>query len=486
MKGLSAGFAATALAVAAFAISASAQIAIVDTTVIDGTGAPARSNVSVLIEDGRIAEIAQAGELRVPDGTRRIDGGGRFLLPGFIDSNVHASIYGNSERRETVVKYGHRNDELALEFLQRELKHGVTTVRDSYGALEPLLEVRERIARGEAVGARILVAGNIVGWGGPFSLTFSLMEPSELTLFQERWNDHIAQGAGEELLDMGPAELRGAINAYLDKGVNFVKYGGTAHFRRPSLIGFSPRTQRVLVEETHKRGLIAETHATSPESLRLAVLAGIDFIQHPEILSRAYPDELVELIIERGVICGVRSNVVTGERWRAHLKSKAAAEAALADAPPPETSGEKLRRERRLGVRYELQRRNAERLIAAGCPVSIATDSYQGRAPEFRRAPKPLHQEAGIGSILAVEGLVDLGMSEMEAIVAGTRNGAVAAGMLEEIGTVEEGKLADLILLGADPLDDIRNIRRLEMVMTSGRVVDLDALPSKTLFSTSR
>ena len=474
------------MAVTAVALAARAQVAILDTTVIDGTGAPARANVGVLIEDGRIAEIAPAGELRLPEGTRRIDGRGKFLLPGFIDSNVHASIYGNASRRETVVKYGHRNDELALEFLQRALKHGVTTVRDSYGALAPLLAVRDRIARGEAVGARSLVAGNIVGWGGPFSLTFSLMEESELTLFQERWNDHIAQGAGEELLDMGPVELRGAINTYLDKGVDFVKYGGTAHFRRPSLIGFSPRAQRVIVEETHKRGLIAETHATSSESLRLAVLAGIDFIQHPEILSRPYPDELVDLIIARGVICGIRSNVVTGERWEAHLESKALAEAALADAPPPETTAEKRRREARLGYRYELQRRNAERLIVAGCPVSIATDSYQGRAPEYRRASKPLHQEAGIGSILAVEGLVDLGMSEMEAIVAGTRNGAMAAGMLDEIGTVEEGKLADLILLGADPLADIRNIRRLERVMTSGRIVDLDALPTERLFSTRR
>jgi hypothetical protein len=114
--------------------------------------------------------------------------------------------------------------------------------------------------------------------------------------------------------------------------------------------------------------------------------------------------------------------------------------------------------------------------------VTIATDNYQGRAPEFRKEQKPEHQEAGMGSILAIEGLVELGMSEMQAIVAGTKNGAIAAGMLDSIGTVETGKEADLILLGADPLDDISNIRKLEHVIARGRLVDLATLPQQRLF----
>ena len=114
-------------------------------------------------------------------------------------------------------------------------------------ALEPIRRVRDSIGAGYVVGPRILVAGNIVGWGGPFSLTFSLIPSDELSLFQERMNDAIAQGAGEELMAMTPEELRVAINAYLDKGVDFVKYGGTAHFDVPALLGFSPAQQAVLV-----------------------------------------------------------------------------------------------------------------------------------------------------------------------------------------------------------------------------------------------
>ncbi len=473
---------ALALLLGLFPAAHADSIAITGVTVIDGTGARPLDNVIVVVENGRIAAIGSRAE--VPADADVIDGRGQYLLPGFIDSNVHASIYGNSTRRETVVKYGHRNDELALEFAQRQLKYGVTTVRDSYGALEPLKKVRDRIEAGDAVGARLLVAGNIVGWGGPFSMTFSLMQESELTLFQAQWNDSIAQGVGEELMDMGPEEVRAAISAYLDKGPDFLKYGGTSHFFRPSLIGFSPRVQKAIVDETHRRGLIAETHSTSPEALRLSVEAGIDLIQHPEILTREYPDDLIELIVERDVICGLRSNTLAGQPWQQHLAARRAAEAELDNAPPPKSSAEARDRQRRLNVDYEIQRRNAERLIAAGCRVSIATDNYQGRAPEFRKTPKSEVHEAGIGSILAIEGLVELGMSEMEAIVAGTRNGAIAAGMLDEIGTVEVGKQADLVLLAANPLDDIANIRRLSAVIARGRQVDIDALPENVLFYT--
>ncbi len=201
-------------------------------------------------------------------------------------------MYGQPSRRDTSAKYGDRNEELALEFAQRTLKAGVTTLVDSYGVLPPSIIVRDKINQGGAVGSRLLLAGNILGWGGPFSITFSLTKDADLSLFQEKWDDLLAQGMGEELTDMTPDELRVAMNGYLDKGVDVVKYGGTSHFMRPSLIGFSPRQQAVIVAETHKRGKPVQTHATSSEGLRLAVEAGIDLIQHPEMMSRDLPDDL--------------------------------------------------------------------------------------------------------------------------------------------------------------------------------------------------
>lgn len=456
------------------------RIAIIGATVIDGTGAVPRRNMTVLIDRGRIVSIAR-GAATVP-GAQVIDGRGRFLLPGFIDSNVHVSVYGQPARRDTSLKYADRGEELALEFAQRALTYGVTTLRDSYGVLPPILAVRDRIARGEVVGARLQAAGNILGWGGPFSLTFSLTKDSDLSLFQEQWNDLLAQDMGEEIMDMTPDELRVAMNRYLDKGVDFIKYGGTSHFLRPALIGFSPRQQAVIVEEAHKRGKLVETHATSSEGLTLAVEAGIDLIQHPELTSRDLPDELIDLIVEKGILCGIRANYITGAYRRKHLENRAEAEANIARMPPATTGAERWRRLEMMDDNQDVQRRNAERLIKAGCRVTPATDSFYGDAPEFRRVPKGDEAEPGIGTIRAIEGLVELGMTPMEAIVAGTKHGAAAAGMAADLGTIEPSKIADLVLLSADPLTDIRNIEKVEAVIAGGKLVDRSRLPEHPLF----
>ncbi len=131
----------------------------------------------------------------------------------------------------------------------------------------------------------------------------------------------------------------------------------------------------------------------------------------------------------------------------------------------------------------EIRRRNAEMLIRAGCVVTVGTDNYRRTAPELARGPKPEWQDHGIGTVLGIEGLVELGMTPMQAITAATRHGAKAAGMETELGTVEEGKLADLLLVSGDPLQDISNIRRLEMVMKGGVVVDRQGLPTVRVFT---
>ncbi|HEX4933969.1 MAG TPA: amidohydrolase family protein, partial [Gemmatimonadaceae bacterium] len=130
-----------------------------------------------------------------------------------------------------------------------------------------------------------------------------------------------------------------------------------------------------------------------------------------------------------------------------------------------------------------IRRANAEKLVKAGCITTIATDNYLGLAPEFRRDPKPAWQDPGSGSIAAIEGLVELGMTPMEAIVAATRNGALASKALADYGTLEDGKSADLLVLSADPLADIRNIRRLDTVVARGAIIDREALPTQRIWT---
>jgi imidazolonepropionase-like amidohydrolase len=470
--------------------------AIVGGTVIDGNGGPPLKDAVVLIKDSRIEAVGSRASVSVPEGARVVNAAGKFITPGFVDTNVHISLYGGGakDRKETAVHYRLQDAELTLEAAQMHLRYGITTVRDSYGALVPLKQVRDAIKRGETPGPRMLVAGNIVGWGGPYSISFALIRENDLSLYEEQFTDYIAQGTGEELMDMYPEELRVAIKKYLDKGPDFIKYGATSHWSFPTLIGFSPEAQKIIVEETHKRGLFAEVHATNPEGLRLAVEAGIDLIQHPEVLAdREMSDALVKGIRDRGIICSMLVNTFTGQAWQRHLKSKEAAQGRLKDREAAardglkrtiqreKTSAEKRREAQELGVSMELRRVNAKKLIDGGCTVTLGTDNYAGSSPEFARSDKPLWQEPGIGTLIAIEGLVELGMTPSQAIVAATKNGALASKALKEFGTIEKGKIADILVLAADPLADISNIRKLDVLVRDGKIIDRGSLPTKPI-----
>src|SRR5262245_55901742 len=175
-------------------------LAIVGATVIDGNGGAPHSDATVIVSGGKITAIGARAAIQVPQGATVIDAKGKYVTPGLVDTNVHLSLYGGvADRYETLAKYNPRQREIVLEAAQLQLRYGVPTGRDSYGVLPPLVAVRDHIAAGKALGPRILAAGNIVGWGGPYSVSFSLIREQGLTLFQEQMNDEISQGAGEDL-----------------------------------------------------------------------------------------------------------------------------------------------------------------------------------------------------------------------------------------------------------------------------------------------
>src|SRR5579863_3474247 len=154
------------LGIAFFAVSTAclAQITVIDgATLIDGKGGAPLSDAVIVIDGARISAIGPRASVPVPANANLIDAKTRYVMPGLIDTNVHLSLYGGSkERYESLVHYAPREPEIVLEAAQIDLKYGVTTVRDSYGLLSPLTKVRDQIAAGRAIGARILAAGNIV------------------------------------------------------------------------------------------------------------------------------------------------------------------------------------------------------------------------------------------------------------------------------------------------------------------------------------
>lgn len=467
--------------------------AIVGATVIDGTGRTPSPDRTVLVKGGTITRLGPRAAVEIPPDHVVIDATGKHLIPGLVDTNVHITPFYYIDE---LILYRERYAEIAIETAQLLLRSGVTTIRDSYGHLPTLLAVRDSLRSGDAVGPRLQIAGNIVGWGAVGSMTFDVRGPhlsstrppglvdARSSVLLETIQDEFTHGVGEELIAMEPAELRAAVSAYLDTGIDFLKYGGTTHGVTPSMILFSPRAQEAIVEEAHRRARRVETHATSPEGLRIALRAGVDLVQHPETLDVPMSDELVALHASSGVVCSMNVNRWTGRLWSEHVRRRE-----RADHGEPLSVRPRTGMERRLaGHRRcrEWWRENAAKLIAAGCTVSTASDTLTLPPPLVMRGDEPYtatyYHAPGEATLDAVEGLVEVGMSPMDALVAATRNGAVAAGALEEFGTVEAGKSADLLLLDADPLEDITNLRTMSMVMARGDVVDTASLPRDPVY----
>jgi len=396
--------------------------AIVGATVIDGTGAPPLRDATILLQGRRIRAVGPRPSLRLPVGTEVIDGRGRFVVPGFVDANVH--IGGNS----ALANFGDATPDSAMARVAVDiLRAGVTTIRDTWGRLAWLRQVRDRFRSGRPLGPRLLIAGNIVGWVADYSVK-DVLRPR--TSGEMAAIDSATHGSGPDLIGLDPDSLRRRIRRYLDTGVDQIKYGGTTHAALPDIL-FSARAQRVIVEEAHRRGLPVETHATTPEAMRAAVLAGVDMVTHAEILATAtpagdfdflpIPDDLARLIGRRGMLCSLIP------LWEHSVRDSLILTA------------------------------NRRKLFHAGCAVVPSTDA--GTPGEL--------------TVRAIEALVtSVGLTPMEALVAATRNGARACRMLDQFGTIEPGKLADLVVLAADPLQDIKHIEQVMLVFTEGRRVE--------------
>lgn len=473
--------------------------AIVGATVIDGNGGPPVADATIVIEGSRIAALGSRSTIRVPRGAAVVDGTGKFVVPGLIDVNNHLTGVGFLKELFPLVAFGQPDAIVdhgyALEAAQMALKAGVTTIRDSYGPLPPLLTLRDRIARGEAIGPRLQVAGDIIGWnGGPDGCNGD--RPID-----ESWCDYFSGyvHVGVELTTMYPDQVRARINQYLDLKPDFIKIGITSHGYRPVNLTFSPRVARAIVEEAHRRGLKVDVHSSSAEGILAAVDAGADLITHAGILGRQeISDEIVAILREKQITCALFTNFSVGPAARMAEKPPGTAadssngtEAIAREIWPFRDRRERL--PRTAAQRYrdgggpidvEMLRRNDAKLIKGGCRIAVGTDNAPTIWPELAsfRGPMPDFNDPGIGTLIAVEGLVTLGMTPGDAIVAATKHGAMAAGKLDQLGTLEVGKLADLLLLRADPLADIRNLRALEWVMIGGRRVDPATLPTRPMY----
>ena len=245
-------------------------------TVIDGTGRDPIRDASIVIAGGRVVSVGPSAGIRIPKKARVIPAQGKFVIPGLMDANVHL-VYGVSI--EYLARYEGRFEELIAEAAQVGLANGLTTMFDSWGPRKPLITVRDRIARGEIPGSRLYVAGNIIGLTGPFGRDFNEREQGVSKPFRQRIDSLWEEGTGPELMWMTPDSVRSVIRRYASRGMDFLKYAASGHTQMEMLM-FSPDQQRAIVEEGHRAGLVVQTHTTSVESVRQAIEAGVDLMQH--------------------------------------------------------------------------------------------------------------------------------------------------------------------------------------------------------------
>jgi len=461
------------------------RIALVGGTVVSATGAPALADATVLIEGRRIVAVTPRGAARIPKGTRIIDARNKFIIPGLIDANVHLVLMITPE---FYVKYEDRLSDIAVQSAQVALKYGLTTVMDSWGPLGPLLAARERINRGDVVASRVLEAGNIVGLGGPFSPYFMGsydLRGTDLRyggwvhpMIQSRINALWEDGAGPALLALTPNEAGDAIRAYLRKGPDFLKVAVSAHGIGPvEPLMFSSLALAAMRGATAEAGKPFQTHTFSLESLREAVAVHPQLLQHPNVMSvlpntpqqRLMLDSLLSEIKRQGIYSAplmvpLESQQSVYDNWSAHDRADDPSLSAVIQSRQPhmtrQTFAQKLA--------------SLKTWIRSGVKFVIGTD----QGPEASELGPVVWGRMGRRHFEIMEGLQEAGMSTMDILVAATRHGAEAYGLADSLGTVQAGKLADLLVLDADPLADVRNLRRIHGVFKAGLLVDRESLPT--------
>lgn len=435
-------------------------------TVIDGTGRDPVRDASIVIVNGRIAAIGPSASTRIPKKSQVIDARGKYVIPGLMDANVHL-VYGISI--EFLARYEGRFEELIAEAAQVALANGLTTIFDSWGPLQPLLTVRDRIAKGEIPGSRLFVAGNIIGFTGPFGRDFNGdAEKTVSKAFRSRIDDLWEEGTGPELMWLTPDSLRHAIRKYAARGMDFLKYGVSGHTQMEMLM-FSPEQQRVIIEEGHRAGIVVQTHTTSVESLRQAIEAGVDLMQHCSISGRVpIPDATLALMQSRRVWCAVQPLT----------KTRLEAQVVAAAGFPRRVFYDEL---------IKVAEVNERRMVAERVPVLLATDAGIMSPDEHDALPEAMKKDEstdlGPAHFLWFKAMAEKGMKPMDAILAATSNIAKAYRKDGEIGTLEPGKRADLLILYADPLADIMNVTKIGTVMKDGVVVNRAALPVKRILT---
>lgn len=448
----------------------SSTFAFCGVTLIDGLGGEPVAGATVLVKDGLFAEVLPFA-MALPEGVEVIDAEGKYLLPGYMNGNVHlldGIMMMGVGGVEYLARYEGSFVEVIEEGAQLTLRNGVTTVFDTWDALVPILAARDRINAGTSTGSRIFAAGNIVGMGGPFSPDFNFRARQSITAtFANRLDALFEAGVGASLTLLQEAEVRAIFRDYIASGVDMVKVAISDHLA-PTIgpgrtyLTFPESWVRWMAEETHAAGLPFLSHTISIPALEIAVAVDTDVLIHPTwTMNQIIADDLVGRIADRRIGVGVQPMTDEyGERLLAHGNLFG-----LLHCPGHVVNEEKF------------IRAGANLIVAtdAGCTTHDVLDDLGTALQEDR--PWTLGED----HFTWIKAQRRRGLSPMAAIQALTRNVAEAYDKLDHYGTVEQGKVADVVLLNSNPLQDSENLRDIAAVYKGGMKVDGETLPRRAI-----
>jgi imidazolonepropionase-like amidohydrolase len=339
------------------------------------------------------------------------------------------------------------------------------------------MNVRDRINRDEVEGARMFVAGNIVGFRAVFTSLESIK--SATPAFQARINAQFELNGGPDLTWKTPAQVYEEMSRYVGTGLDFVKYGATgdgaqvnSEIGQGNVLRFTPEQQRAMVKAVHDAGKVIQTHQGSAESLHIAVEVGNDMAQHCAGTGHSrISDATIKLMLERKFHCGTQWGPLTEDEERQVREQRF----------PGSDQGNGT------DINYRLE--NAMRMIKAGVPQLLSTDAGT-IDPDV--AKDPAGAWGGLGGFSSLIGEAEFmnlramrqhGMTPMMIIQSASKHVANAYKVSDMLGTLEAGKFADLLVLDADPLADIENMRKISMVVKEGETVDRSALPRNPILT---
>jgi len=409
-----------------FAGLCSAQpTALIAARIIDGKSHDALQNSAVIVDGDKI--VAVGSRDLIPDDATVIDLGNATLMPGMIDAHTHPLLGSGDYQSKHISQSSAYKALRAAAFLQQLLRAGWTGARVAgdgdvfYGDVD----IRNAIDEGAIVGPRMAVASHylsITGGGGDINY----MSP-EQTL------------RADGLVVDGVDEIRLAVRNEIKYGSDWIKILATGAYLSvgdsPKNVSFSPEEFTALMDEADRQGVPVMAHAHATAGIRQSVLAGVRSIEHGTFLD----DEVIDLMVEHGT--WLIPTMYIGDYYAGQGTLR-------------ENERNKYYMEHERPVWFAWLNKAYRKGVKIGVGVDFGGQGY---------APSVFAREFAM--------LVEVGMSNMDAIRAGTRVNAELLGWDDRLGTLEVGKLADIIAIPGNPLDDISLLETVSFVMLGGKII---------------